>query len=95
MVGCSNPDHYDSTADSGVKEYLSKEEAAAFVIEARKAKKETLDACAYDPVVADLMNLRVDPRCQWVPKETGGPRSATIVDGFTVFGQQRRWSGPK
>ena len=60
VLDCPNPGHHDSLGDFGVKEYLSKEEAAAFVIEIRKAKKETLQACNYDAVVAGLMNLTVD-----------------------------------
>ncbi|KAI9872596.1 MAG: hypothetical protein M1830_001428 [Pleopsidium flavum] len=53
---CSNPRHHEDLG-FGLKEYLTKEEAAAVVIEERKARKETLHAHNYDVVIMDLLNV--------------------------------------
>ena len=54
--GCSNPRHHETLGTSS-KEYLTKTEAAALVIEERKATNKTLHACNYDPVVRLLLNI--------------------------------------
>ena len=78
-VGCPSPEHHDSLG-LGLKEFLTKEEAAACVIELRKNTGKSLEACNYDVVVMDLMNMKMGPHgCgHMVLRDNTEPKSKKI-----------------
>ena len=68
------------------KEFLTKREAAAVVVEFRKLAGETLKACSYDPVMWELLGLKEGPAPDhgWMKDENAVPRSKEIAKGVLV-----------
>lgn len=84
--GCTDPGHHELFG-LGFREYLTKREAAAIVIEHRKAKGGSLHACNYDPAVMELLNVeeKVEQGCiKFVQRPGSEPKSEEVAKGALV-----------